>query len=179
MQKNIRNLTISALFIALYVVLSYFAINLKVIKFTFSGFPLILGSLLLGPYYGTIIAGSGALLEQMIRYGLSFNSIIWIMPVLIRGLVIGLYAKKKDYNFNTFELSFIMISSGILLSLLNTLSMFIDSKIMGYYNFHMVFGMAIPRIINTMLMSIIYIPIVKFLLARLKVIFNQSEIINK
>lgn len=177
MQKNIRNLSISSLFIALFVILSYFAINLTILKITLSGLPLILGSLLLGPYYGLLIGGVGAFLEQAIRYGLGPTSILWIIPILIRGLVIGLYAKKKNYIYTTFEIALIMILSGILLTLLNTVSIYINNILLGNKKaIQTMLVMIVPRMLTTLSTNIVYIPIVPFLLKRIKAVMNRSDI---
>lgn len=164
---NVKRLALIGVLIALFVVLGFVAVDLRVMKISFSGLPVIIGALLMGPLAGTEIGLIGELIAQLLRYGITVTTPIWIIPPAVRGLMVGLYAKKYDYRLSTRQLAFIMILSSIVVTLLNTVGIYIDSHIYGYYNFATVFGALLVRILNGVLSSIVYLVIVPYVIKRL------------
>lgn len=157
MSGKTRKLTLSAILIALYTVLSLFSIDLRFIKISLSGLSSIIGGLVLGPECGLAIGGLGAFMEQLLKYGISATTIIWIIPPAVRGLMVGYYSMKKSFSLSIKEEGFITILSGIVLTVLNTVSMYLDSRIYGYYSFPTVFGMFFIRLLTGVITSFIYL----------------------
>lgn len=168
MGKNTKLITTSAILIAMYVALSYVAIDLKVMKFSFAGLPVIVGGFLFGPIPGLMIGAVGATLEQLIRYGITATTVLWIVPVAARGLIVGWYAKKKDFKMTTFEMGFIMILSALVVTVLNTVGIYIDSHIYHYYNFATVFGAIGMRVVTAIVTCLVYLSIMPYLLKGLR-----------
>ncbi len=168
MFKNTKVLTTIALLTALYVALSYVAIDLKVMKLSLAGLPVCIGGLLLGGIPGFTIGFLGAFIEQLLRYGLGVTTLLWVVPVAVRGLVVGLYAKKKNFIMNTFEMGFILILSAIILTGLNTVSLYIDSKLYHYYTFQTIFGMVGIRILTGIATSVIYLVVIPVIVKEMK-----------
>ena len=59
------------------------------IKLTFASLPGILAAMLFGPIDGFIVGFLGAFLEQMLHFGFTPTTLLWILPPAIRGLLIG------------------------------------------------------------------------------------------
>lgn len=162
-----KKLVLAGLFIALYVVLSFLAVNLQVMKISFAGLPVIIGAMIFGPFFGVQVGLIGALLEQILRYGITATTFLWILPVAARGLIVGIYAKKKKFNMTVKQMGMIMIVSAIAVTILNTPIIYLDSKIYGYYNFATVFGAVFFRIFTGIVTSIAYLAIVPLIVNRL------------
>lgn len=70
-----------------------------------------------------------------------------------------------------------MILSGILLTLLNTVSIYINNILLGNKKaIQTMLVMIVPRMLTTLATNIVYIPIVPFLLKRIKAVMNRSDI---
>ena len=156
---NTKRLTTLAMLIAVYSVLSFLTpIKLANFKFTFEAFPILVASLLLGPVDGLIVGGVGSFIYQLLfsGYGITATTILWIIPHAISGFVVGLYAKSRKQNLNFKKIVFISIISSLLVTILNVLALYIDSKIYGYYSFALVFGNLLFKIIAGIMLAIVY-----------------------
>ena len=59
---------------------------------------------------------------------------------MLYGLLMGLYAKKVKFKFNYLLTAIAVIAGELMITALNTGSLFIDSKIYGYYSPVFIFG---------------------------------------
>ena len=152
-----KRLVTNAMLIAMYVVLSLVAtINLGNMKFTLDSLPIIVGAALFGPVDGMLIGLCGSFVNQLITWGLTPTTVLWIIPAGVRGLLIGLYAKHHNFDMSFKQTQFITISSALVVTAVNTLMMYIDSKIYGYYSVAYVFGGIVPRIIAGVIIAFIF-----------------------
>ena len=90
---NTKRLVTVAVLIALYTVLSLFSANLGLIKLTFESFPVLVASLMFGWVDGLLVGAVGGLLNQMLTYGFTVTTLMWILPNAVRGLLVGLVAR--------------------------------------------------------------------------------------
>lgn len=172
--NSIVILCFDGMLIAMYTVLSLVAtINAGNMKFTLDSLPILVGGALLGPVNGMLIGLLGSFLNQMITYGFSATTLLWIIPAGVRGLLVGLYAKHHNFDMTHKQTQFITISSALVVTALNTLVMYIDSKIYGYYSFAYVFGGILPRVIAGVIIAIIFAAILPQLLKPLKKIIGK------
>lgn len=169
-----KKMVLNALFIAMYVILSYVSINLGNMAITFSGLPIIVGAMLLGPAAGLEIGLLGSLLDQLLRYGLTATTVIWILPAGVRGLMVGAYSRHKNYRLNTRQMAFIILISAFVVTALNTVAMYIDSKFYGYYTWVYVFGALLLRYVSAVLTSIVYLLVIPALLKHLKAFLGHG-----
>ena len=88
-------------------------------------------------------------------------------PNTVRGLLLGIYIKKKGYHLSRVQLIGSLIVAALIVTALNTLVMYLDSIIQGYYSYAYVFGGAVTRIIagivTALVMSFVAPPVVKLL----------------
>ena len=83
-----------ALLAAAYFVLSItLTIKTPYLEITFKSLPVVVGALMFGPVGGGLVALFGELLAQMIGpYGLMPTTVLWLLPPLTRGLLLGAVA---------------------------------------------------------------------------------------
>ena len=163
---TIRQIAYDAMLAAMYFVLSFASIKLGNMKISVSGLPILVGALLFGPADGFLIGLVGAFLEQMVsQYGLTATTVLWILPPAIRGLLAGAYAKKRDFSLSPKQTVFITVLTALVLTVLNTAVMYIDSKIFGYYSKAYVFGGLVSRfvigVLTAIVFSLILYPLIK------------------
>lgn len=169
----VRRIAIDAVLIAMYFGLSLLSVEIGGIKLTFASLPTLICAMLFGPVDGFLVGFLGAFMEQMIRYGFTATTLLWVLPPAIRGLFVGVCALLlKKYMSVDAILStkrpyvyFVMtLLSGAIVSVLNTLVYYVDAKMFGYYEYHMIFGVFWLRIasglLSTLLMAVVALPVV-------------------
>ena len=127
-----KRLALDAMLAAMYVVLSLFSINLPGMKITLDSLPILVGAALLGPLDGLAVGLIGSFLNQMITYGFTATTLLWIIPAGLRGLLVGLYAKPHSFDMTLRQTVFITIATALLVTALNTLLMYVDSWVYSY-----------------------------------------------
>ena len=176
MNGKVKKLVVNAMLTAMYVVLSLTAtINLGNMKITFDSLPIILGAALFGPLAGFTIGFLGSFLNQMLTFGLTATTILWVLPAAIRGLLVGLYAKHKKFDMNFKQTVFITAATALVTTAINTLVMYIDAKIYGYYSFAYVFGAVIPRIISGIIVAVVVSSILPYVLQPVRKILRIKK----
>lgn len=147
-----RRIVMDAVLIALFYVISLLKIppegSTSAIKITFEMLPVLLAALAFGPVDGLLVGALGKFLEQLLSsFGLTPTTILWILPAAAVGLLVGLLFRGVRKQ-NWLVCAAIFVACGIVASLLNTLAYYVDSKMFGYYEYHMVFGMGIWRLVK-------------------------------
>lgn len=157
-------LAFNAVLIAVYVVLTFLVIPIGGLKITFEHFPVILCAVLFGPVDAMLVGGVGELLNQLTSYGFTPTTLLWVLPIVFRGLSVGICAKLLKNQMSPLAIMkvkvpivFYMVSviTGICSSCLNTYALYVDSKMFGYYNYAMVFGALLVRILLGVATSIL------------------------
>jgi ECF transporter S component (folate family) len=133
-------MSLVAVFAAMCAVLGYLSLDLINLKITFEDLPVILGSLLLGPVDGMLIGGIGTLIYQLLRYGVSATTILWMLPYILAGLLVGAVSARGHFHLSPRQIMVLSVAAGLMITVLNTGVMYIDSKIYGYYSFVYIFG---------------------------------------
>ena len=116
-----RKLALNAVLAAMCAALGALALDLNSIKITFESFPILLGALLFGPLDGLAVGFVGTLLYQLLRYGVSATTLLWILPYALAGLVTGFYAKRRGFSLTTGQTVGIVVAAEVLVTALNTL----------------------------------------------------------
>ena len=92
----------------------------------------------------------------------------WVLPHAASGLLVGIYAKVKNFNLSFKQISIISIISALLVTALNTLALYIDSKMFGYYSSTLVFGSLLVKVITGIFLALIYASVLPKLIAFLR-----------
>ena len=168
---NTKRLTSLAMLIAIYVVLSILTpVKIANFKFTFEAFPILVAGLLLGPIDGLIVGTLGSFIYQLLfsGYGITATTPLWILPHALSGLIVGLLAKKFNYELDFKRIVIISIISAFTVTALNTLALYVDSKLYGYYSSALVFGNLLVKIFIGIILAFIYSSVLPKLLDYLK-----------
>lgn len=176
-QTMAKRLATDAILIALYIILSRLAIPFGGLKITFEHLPVILCAVMYGPLDAMAVGGMGELFDQLLTFGLTPTTLLWILPILFRGLAVGLCAKlcenqmglKAILQKNIPIVFWIMCAiTGVLSSCLNTLALYVDSNMFGYYSYGLVFGSLLVRILLGVATSVLIAICIKPLLLALR-----------
>ena len=167
-----KRMALNAVMVALYIALSTLAIPLGGLKLTVEHLPVIITAVLFGPLDALLVGGLGELINQMLTFGFTPTTILWMSPAMFRGLSMGLCAKflGKYVGLNAviekkLPVAFLVtcIISGLICSLLNTFTLYVDSKMFGYYSYAMVFGVLWIRLatsaVSSVLMAVVAKPV--------------------
>ena len=168
----VKRIAIDAVLIAMYFGLSWASVEIGGIKLTFVGLASIIAAMVYGPIDGFLVGFFGAFCEQMLKYGFTPTTLLWVLGPAVRGLFIGccklifkksmapenLLKAKRPYVFFA-----VCIVSGVLVSLLNTMAFYVDAKMFHYYTYELIFGVLWLRllsgILSSVLMSMVTLPV--------------------
>ncbi len=139
-------MAMDAVMVALCAVLGYLSPDFGFAKISLESLPVMLAALLLGPADGMIVGAMGTFLCQFVRYGLTATTVLWMMPYVVMGLVAGRYALRRRFQLSRKQILFITLFAEIMVSLMNTGVLYVDSRIYGYFSVVYIFGMLAVRI---------------------------------
>ena len=151
-----KQLATDAILAAMCAVLGAVSLDLQSFKLTFESLPVIMAALMFGPADGMAVGGVGTLIYQLLRYGVSVTTPLWILPYVLCGLFAGLYAKKHHFSLSTKETGICMLFTGFTVLILNTLTIYVDSRIFGYYTPALIMGSLALRIVTAVLKAVIF-----------------------
>lgn len=163
-----KQLAMDAVLAAVCAVLGAFGADFGNLKITFEGLPVILGALLFGPADGLAIGGIGTLLYQLLRYGVTATTPLWILPYMLCGWLVGRLGKRGAIEDSPLRLGALVLAGEGLIFLLNTLVLYIDSKIYGYYSPVFIFGSMPLRALLCVLKAVLYTAVLPTLLKVLR-----------
>ena len=162
MQRKIsfttKRLALDAVLIALYVLLGFLKIPIgNILRINLASFAVVVCAVAFSPIDGLIVGFMGEFLSQILGpYGMTPTTALWALPEAARGLLLGLFVmlfiKKQlatSLNLKPKTLAWYLVASvitGVIASLLNTFALYVDSKMFGYYNHYMVFGILLVRL---------------------------------
>lgn len=167
-----KRLAANAVLVALYVALSMLAVPIGGFKLTFEHLPIIICAVFFGPIDAVIVGALAELINQMLTFGFTPTTILWMAPAMFRGLSMGLCAKLAPNRLGRNALlgkkipvAFLIccVISGLICSMINTFTLYVDSKMYGYYSYALVFGVLWLRLgasaISSVLMSVVSKPL--------------------
>ena len=169
-----KRLALDAMLAAMFVVLSLFSIRLPGMKITLDSLPILVGAALLGPLDGLAVGLIGSFLNQMITYGFTATTLLWILPAGLRGLLVGLYAKRRSFDMSLRQTVFITVATALLVTALNTLFMYVDSWVYSYS-----YAAALPtlalRVVAGVITAVLFSLILPAILAALRRLFGGGS----
>lgn len=134
---------------AVYFALSFLVIDTGTFKFTFTSLALVAAALLFGPADACAVALVGEFLYQVIIFGVTATTPVWLVPPVLHALFLGLCAlllgRKRPLAERTLPCFAACLGCGLLNTVFNTAALYVDSKYWGYYQYHMIFGVALIR----------------------------------
>ena len=131
-QGLVFKMTLLGLCLALYIVLKLVSIDLQFIKISFAGLPVIFISVVYGPLEGAFLGGLGEFIYQVFSYGITPTTALWILPPVVRALIIGFMFKQKDVKKHPVLWIVAVVLSCIAVTVINTFAIWVDAKIFHY-----------------------------------------------
>ena len=178
MKKNyVKKICICSVLAALYVALELLASTFGKIAFLdsyqipISCFPLIIAAMLFGIRWSFLTALVGSFLSQL-SYGISWNTIIWMIPTIIYAITVAVLYKAFKKNNKSYILSIEFFISAVVLSSLNIAAMYLSNwvtygdavakfiaifaslKLIGGIVFAIIFAFIMPIIVKQIKKSI-------------------------
>ena len=172
-----RRMCYAALLAAMYVPLSlYVAVQVGNVRISFGSLPVVVAALLFGPVDAVAAAMVGEFFKQLLTYGVTYTTVLYLIPPALRGLVVGLGAlgllslRGRRLEERRMLCYAVCIVAAVCTTLGNTLVNWLDSVLMGYYFPGLILGdfawRLIVGMINAVVMSSLAIPLVKALRQR-------------
>ena len=125
-------MTLLGLSLALFIALSFASINLQFIKISLTGLPVIFIAVVYGPIEGALVGGIGEFIYQIASYGLTPTTALWILPAIVRGLIVGFMFKQKDVRKHPVLWIITVIVCCLAVTIINTFVIWLDAKIFEY-----------------------------------------------
>lgn len=171
--KTQRMIT-DALLAAIYFALTYFVIKPagESLKITFASLAIVVTALLYGPVDACIVALIGEFLYQVILYGVTLTTPLWLVPPVLHALALGLAAMLfrkhgKPLYERTVPCYIVCVGCALLNSCFNSVAIYFDSKIFGYYRPGIVLTMMAVRLLlavaTALLVALVAMPLVQSL----------------
>ena len=93
-KMNVKRMCYAALLAAMYLPLSlYAAVQVgRNVRISFGSLPVVAAALLFGPVDAVIVAMVGEFFKQLLTYGVTYTTVLYLIPPALRGLVVGLGA---------------------------------------------------------------------------------------
>lgn len=157
---NVWRLCRTAMFAALYVLLNLVSIKAGNLRITFSSLPVVVSALLFGPLDAVLTALGGEFLNQMLSYGFSPTTLLWMLPPAVRGLMVGAASVTLCRNNRPLEnrpaLCYgVCVLAALGTTVANTAAMAVDAKLYGYYTKALVLGDFLWRTATGVLIAVI------------------------
>jgi hypothetical protein len=100
-------------------------------------------------------------------YGITATTPLWILPHALSGFLAGILARRvKEYN--VVNVAVIATICAFTVTVFNTLALFVDSKLFGYYSSKLVFGTLLLKFLTGLILSVFYALILPKLIAQLR-----------
>ena len=160
----VKRLATDAVLIAVYFALAVLSVEIYGVKITFNSLPVVIAAMIFGPVDGFLVPFLGEFLSQMIRYGFTPTTVLWMLAPALRGLIVGIavLALRKSMSVDVLIGSkrpwvyfLVCILAAVITSLGNTGAYYVDAKLFGYYNYALIFGVAGVRILSNVVSSIL------------------------
>lgn len=175
--NKIIKLCICSVMAALYVGLDFLAFSVSApfggtMKISLSGLPVIIVALMFGPLWGGATGFIGAFLGQMITYGFSATTLLWVLPATFRGIIMGLLFLAFKKSYKTYLLILETIISSLIVTATNTFVMYVDAKVYKYPI--ALFGIAlVNRIIIGVITAVVFALIVPYIVKAISKVITK------
>lgn len=171
--KKLRLLCLAAVMAAVYVGLDFLSESASAVfggsmKISLSGLPVVIVAIVAGPLWGAVTGFIGELVVQLWIYGLMPTTLLWVLPAVARGLVMGWLFRAFKKSTHPAILAVETVLSSVVVTLLNTVGILIDQTIYGYSTYIATLIKIPLRIATGALSAIIFALILPIVLRSLK-----------
>ena len=93
---------------------------------------------------------------------------LWILPYVLCGLVVGVYARRHDFQLSQWQIVFIVVLAELMVTGINTVALIVDAKIFGYYTPTLITGALLLRLVLCVGKALAYAFVLPPLLTQLR-----------
>lgn len=128
------SLVMAAAMAALSIILDFISVRTNISKFTIYGLPLLITGILFGPWIGALAGFVVGFITQIIYYGLTITTPIWMVAPIMWGFISGLLAKLliKDNKLTIAKTIIIVVVTSLMATACNSVAMWLDGIIFEY-----------------------------------------------
>lgn len=170
-KQKTKTIVFVAIFSAIFYLFSIYG-SLKInnyIKITFQNLPIYISGILFGALVSSLVGTVGMFISQLLTYGITSTTILWVFPYTVAGFLAGtLYKKYKDKLNNNINMFLYLFIIHLVITVLNIIALYIDSKVFGYYNIATVFFTIPIKLVNSILISILYTFVIPVIVKTIK-----------
>lgn len=169
---TIKTLSRMAVMTALYVLMTMLSIKFGNVHITFASLPVVVCALFFGPWQAAGVALMGEFINQMLGYGFTITTVLWLIPPALRGIIVGavaiLFLRRGKYlEERPIALYITCICAALVTTVSNTAVIWLDSIIYNYYTFAWVFGSLLMRlftgVVTAVVVASVAMPVVRIL----------------
>ena len=170
MKLDVRKIVSIAFYVAAFVILSiYGTLNFQGIKITSQNLPIYVAAITLGSVPGALVGFIGMFISQLITYGFQATTLFWVIPQTALGALCGYIFENKIVTIEKLNrFSAIIILLQLFVTLLNTIIYAIDGLILGYFNYIVIFGPLVVRIMSSIFTGVVYCILIPVLVKAVK-----------
>lgn len=178
--NKLKMLCLAGIMAAIYVALDFLAVSVSApfagnLKISLSGLPVIIVAIFGGPFWGAVTGFIGAFIGQMLTYGLSATTILWILPAVVRGLSMGFLFRAFKKSIKPGVLTLETCISALLVTIFNTGAMLVEQKLYGYYSSYLAIFLAIPaRVLAGIITSVVFSLMLPTIVDSLRKFFREQ-----
>lgn len=174
---QVRVICRTAILTALYVLLTMVSVRAGNLRITFASLPVVVCGVLFGPVQAGLVALLGEFLNQMLSYGFSATTVLWLVPPMVRGLLVGMagvQCRKSEtlLHHHPVWLYSVCLLAAVATTLCNTAVIYLDSRIYGYYTPGYVMGSFLLRLatglVTAMVVTTVSVPLLRMLQRQLE-----------
>lgn len=169
-REHVYRLVLNALFVALYVVFSVFlAFKGKTIEVSWASLPILVCAFLFRPADAIAVAICGSFLEQLLTYGVSATTPLWMAPVILQALVASVAAYLLRKNMKLWKMIIIIAFSELLLTIANIGVSYVDALLFDYLEYLVIdipvrlLNGGVRTVISSVLVPLLLLPLRKAL----------------
>jgi len=174
-QKIIFNIVIASILAAMALVLEKLGIkipllgNTTTLRISFYGLPLMIAGIIFGYKTGLLAGLIMAIISQLVlsEYGITPTTPLWMIAPILFGLLSGLIIKIFKDKISVISILISVVITSIFVSLANSLALYVDGIVFDY-DTKITFVLIMIRILSSIVVACIYIPILYILSKRLK-----------
>lgn len=171
--KPVLRLCIQASMVALAFLLDLLCTTLSeatggTIKIPLAALPTLMSAILFGPVSGFVVGALAELITQLLTYGLTLTTVLWILPPALNGLAMGCLYRAFHRRETFVPLCVSAVIASLIMTCCNTAVMIADSHIYQYFSKPYTIGLlvALPirvavSVATMILLSLLFVPLLK------------------
>ena len=171
---SVKDISLASTFAALSIILDVLSVRTDSSKYTLYGLPLLFAGILFGPWVGLLTGLVSGFLSQLLTFGLSITTPLWMIAPMLWGFISGLLFhnvfKKKESPKN---IVLTVILTSVFVTLTNTLALYLDGLIYHYPTPYVIAQLGV-RLITSIMLAIIYSILIQGVLPKIKNLTTNS-----